>query len=178
MAAIKLCEHAGMLESNWGVHEQPGAFGPRAVDWEPIYSDEPEDVPQVTAARVHGYFPAHEAPLWCFLPAIWPANARAWVRDTRVRHLTKQCEGGALERLPWSAADYADYENDMNDFLVELGLSARPAGRIWLLHAPVPYETAQDLLDEIWADWRASGGLALATSEFVQYVKGRLDEVF
>lgn len=167
-----------MVEPDWGVHKQPTSFGPPAVGWEPIYSDRPEDVPEVKAARARGYFPAHEAPLWCFIPAIWPAEARAWVRDQRVRHLTMQCEGGPLERLPWTTADYADIENDTNALLAELGLPARPAGRIWLLRAPQPYATAQDVLDDVWTGWQASGGPAMATSDFVQHAQSRLREIF
>jgi hypothetical protein len=167
-----------MVEANWGVHDEPSSFGRRAFDWEPVYSDRPEDVLEVKAARSHGYFPAHEAPMWCFIPAIWPSGARAWVRDSRVRHLTRQCDGGPLERLPWTTADYADNENDTNTFLAELGLPARPAGRIWLLRAPEPYGTAQDVLDDIWVGWQASGGPAMATPAFVQYAHSRLHEIF
>ena len=167
-----------MVEANWGVHDEPSSFGPRALDWESVYSDSPEDVPGVKAARPHGYFPAHEAPMWCFIPAIWPSEARAWVRDSRVRHLTRQRDGGPLERLPWTTADYADNENDTNAFLAELGLPARPAGRIWLLRPREPYGTAQDVLDDIWLGWQASGGPAMATPQFVEYAHSRLHEIF
>jgi hypothetical protein len=174
----RLCEYADMAEADWGVHDEPSSFGPRASDWEPVDSDRPEDVRDVMAARAHGYTPTPEAPLWCFIPAIWPPEARVWVRDTRVRHLTRQCDGGPLDRLPWTTADYADHENDTNAFLAELGLPARPAGRIWLLRAPAPYGTAQDVLDDIWVGWQASGGPAMATPEFVEYAQSRLHEIF
>lgn len=167
-----------MVESDWSAHDEPSSFEPSAFDWEPAYSDESGDVQAVKAARSHGYFPVHEAPLWCFIPAIWPFQARAWVRDTRVRHLMSERNGGPLERLPWTAADYADNENDTNALLAELGLSARPAGRIWLLRPPEPYETVQDVLDDIWAGWQASGGPAMATPEFVHYAQSRLQEIF
>lgn len=167
-----------MVEADWGLHDEPSFFGPRASEWEPVDSDRPEDLLEVMAARAHGYSPAPEAPLWCFIPAIWPSKARAWVRDSRVQHLTRQCDGGPLERLPWTTADYADYENDANSLLAELGLPARPAGRIWLLRAPEPYGTAQALLDDIWDGWRTSGAPAMATPEFVHYAQSRLHEIF
>jgi len=167
-----------MVEAEWGGQEGPSLFGPRASEWEPVDSDRPEDVLDVVAARAHGYSPAPEAPLWCFIPAIWPSAERAWVRDRRVRHLTRQGDDGLLRRLPWTTADYADHENDTNALLVELGLTARPAGRIWLLRAPEPYETVQDLLDRIWVGWQTAGGPAMATPAFVQYTQSRLREIF
>lgn len=167
-----------MVEWGWGVDEQPSSFGLRSPLGEPVYSDQPDDVPEVRAARAQGYFPAPDAPLWCFIPAIWPSEARAWVHDRRVRHSTRQCDGGPLERLPWTAADYADIENDTNAFLAQLGLAPRPAGRIWLLRAPKPYATTQDVLDDIYAGWQASGGPAMASPEFVRYAHIRVREMF
>ena len=164
-----------MIEADWGLHDEPRSH---VFEWTPVDSDRPEDLPVVMAARAHGYTPVPEAPLWCFVPAIWPAQARAWVRDSRVRHLTRRCDGGPRERLPWTAADYADHENDTNALLAELGLPPRPAGRIWLLHAPAPYRTAQDVLDDIWAGWQTSGGPAMATARLVQHAQSRLREIF
>jgi hypothetical protein len=46
------------------------------------------------------------------------------------------------------------------------------------LHAPAPYETSQEVLDDIWVGWQASGGPAMATAEFVLYVQSRLREIF
>jgi hypothetical protein len=174
----KPCDDAAMVECDWGLAEEPASFDPGAWRGEPIYSDEPGDVPAVGLARAQGYFPAHEAPLWCFIPAIWPSAARAWVHDQRVRHLTRTCDGGPLERLLWSTADYARHEEDTNSFLAELGLPPRPAGRIWLLRAPAPYATPQDILDQIWAGWQASGGPAMATPGFVEYAQDRVREIF
>jgi hypothetical protein len=55
-----------------------------------------------------------------------PAESRAWVRDCRVRHLTRRIGDGPSERLPWTAAEYGEIEDDTNAVLAELGL----------LHAP------------------------------------------
>ena len=66
--------------------EPPRGFGADHVAV--IDSDDPEDLPAVIAARREGYFAAHDAPLWCFVPAIWPRRARAWTPDRRVGWLT------------------------------------------------------------------------------------------
>ena len=93
-----------MGEPEWGSEEAARSFGPAGWSWEPVYSDRPEDVPEVIAALEVGFFPADEAPLWCFIPAIWPVSERAWVRDCRVRHLSRSYSDGRFERLPWTAA--------------------------------------------------------------------------
>ncbi len=121
---------SAMGEPDWGVDEAAQSFGPGGWSWEPVYSDRPEDVPEVAAARAVGFFPADEAPLWCFIPAIWPVNERAWVRDCRVRHLSRSYSDGRSERLPWTAAEYGEIEDETNRSLAEWGAfrRAQPAG--------------------------------------------------
>ncbi|HRA07860.1 MAG TPA: DUF5956 family protein [Propionicimonas sp.] len=165
-----------MGEPDWGVEEAARSFGPAGWSWEPVYSDRPEDVPEVIAAREVGYFPADEAPLWCFIPAIWPVSERAWVRDCRVRHLSRSYSDGRLERLPWTAAEYAEIEDDTNRSLADLGLPPRPGGRIWLLRPPAPYPTAQAVLDHLWDGWR--DGPDTVTPKFVAYIESRLRNLF
>jgi Family of unknown function (DUF5956) len=166
-----------MAEADWGVEEPARSFGAGGRPWEPVHSDRLDDVPEVVAARALGFQPADEAPLWCFVPAIWPRRQRAWVRDCRVRHLTRRHSDGRTERLPWTAAEYADLEDDTNALLRELGLPPRPAGRIWLLRAPEPYASAHAVLEDVWAGWLASGGPATATAELVEHTQSRLRSI-
>lgn len=165
-----------MVKPDWGADEAARPFGPAGWSWEPVYSDRPEDVPEVAAAREVGFFPADEAPLWCFLPAIWPVGERAWVRDCRVRYLSRSYSDGRLERLPWTTAEYADIESDTNGSLADLGLPPRPAGRIWLLRPPPNYQSAQAVLDDLWSGWR--DGPDTTTPKFVAYIDRRLRSIF
>ena len=165
-----------MGERDWGVDEAARSFGPASWAWEPVYSDRPEDVPEVAAARAVRFFPADEAPLWCFIPAIWPAGDRAWVRDCRVRHLSRLFGDGRSERLPWTAAEYAEIEDDTNRSLSDLGLPPRPAGRIWLLRPPPRYRSAQAVLDDLWGGWR--DGPDTSTPKFVAHIESRLSSIF
>ncbi|GAA4124774.1 hypothetical protein GCM10022415_31160 [Knoellia locipacati] len=167
-----------MVEPDWGVDDPEGSFGSSGLPWEPVYSDSVEDVLEVQAARSSGFRPAHEAPLWCFIPAIWPARERSWVRDVRVRHMTRAWSDGRTERLPWTTAEYAELEADINALLHDVGLPPRPAGRIWLLRPPPTYATAQEALDEVWADWLASGGVGTVTPELVAHTDTRLRRLF
>lgn len=165
-----------MVESDWGLNEPARFFVPAVESSERVYSDRPEDLPEVSAAHAEGFYPAHEAPLWCFIPAIWPKSERAWVRDCRVRHLTRGYSDGRSERLPWSAAEYAEIEDETNRTLAALGLPPRPAGRIWLLRPPAGYATLQAALDHLWAGW--TDGPETMTPSFVDHVEGRLRSLF
>lgn len=167
-----------MTDADWGTAGPGDAF--RGTGWipEPVHSDRPEDVPEVMAARAEGYHPAPEDPLWCFLPAIWPPTQRAWVRDCRVRYLMRRCGDEPPQRLPWTAAEYGEMEDLTNAMLAELGVPARPGGRIWLLRLPKQYPDLQVVLDDIRAGWLATGELDSDTPEFVAYARSWIHDLF
>jgi hypothetical protein len=148
------------------------------ADCEPVDSDDLTALPLVQAARAMGYEPAPEAPLWCFLPAIWRNDARAWVRDTRIRHQTVSCGGKPASRVPWSTADYAEVEADTNDLLGECGLPPRPAGRVWLLRLPPGYFTLDDVMTRLMVAAEAAGADVMASARFVVHVDAELRRLF
>lgn len=78
--------------------------------------------------------------------------------------------------MPWAAADYAETEEETNELLQELGLPARPAGRVWLLRHPGAAGSVDELLGSIWTEWQESGGVAMATADFVTFTQSRLYE--
>ena len=78
---------------------------------------------------------APDAPLWLFLPAVWPVESRAWIRDNRIRQLRTMIEGRWVD-LPWGTADYVEPEAGEQPLIQALGLPPRPAGRVWLLRPP------------------------------------------
>jgi hypothetical protein len=167
-----------MTEPNWGLDEPARSFDQGRWFLDPVHSDEPDDVPEVVAARAVRFYPTDESPLWCFVPAVWPVQERAWVRDCRVRSLSRTFSDGRSERLPWTAAEYADVENDTNALLTGLGLPPRPGGRIWLFRPPRSYPTAQAVLDKIWSDWLESGGLGTVTVGLVDFTQRQLSRVY
>jgi hypothetical protein len=158
-----------VAEADWGVHEQAADFGIWGKDWVAVDSDDAADVDEVAAAREQGWFVLTEAPLWCFIPSVWPREARAWVRDRRVRHAGRQ---------PWTAADYFEIEDDYNGLLERYGLPPRPGGRIWVLRPPEGFETLDAVLADIWAGWRAKGGEDPPGPGLVAHAARRLEELF
>jgi hypothetical protein len=158
------------VEADWGIDQPPRWSGAAGSLLGPVVGDDPRALPEVAEAVEAGWTLAPEAPLWCFLPAVWPRDDRAWVRDRRARHLLEQCEGQPTRRLPWSAADHADLELDTNALLSELGLPPRPAGRIWLLRLPPTASlTVDQLLARTWSAWVDAGEPAMATAPFVAH---------
>ena len=75
----------------------------------PVMTDDAGTLSLAVAARVDGFEVAPDAPLWLFLPAVWPVESRAWIRDNRVRQLRTMTKG-RWDDLPWSAADYFEVE--------------------------------------------------------------------
>jgi len=98
-------------------------------------TDDARALSLAVAAREEGFEVAPEAPLWLFLPAIWPVQSRAWIRDNRIRQLRTMIEGNWVD-LPWGTADYFEVEASEQEFIQALGLPPRPPGRVWLLRPP------------------------------------------
>ncbi len=136
------------------------------------------DLPAVRAAHEQGFEPAPEAPLWTFLPAVWPRAARAWIPDTRARSMRVFCNREPARTVPWSAADYFEMESDANELLAECGLPARPAGRVWLLKPPPGFATLDDALRRLRRSAKDAGLPVMADRAFVEQVSRDLDGLF
>lgn len=143
---------------DWGLDLAESDFD-APFEWS-IDTDEAEELPSVIAAARLGYEPAPEAPLYCFLPAVWPNEFRAWVRDIRIRHGMTSTSGDVHQRTPWSTWDYFETEGDYNRFLSECGFPPRPPGRLWLLRPPPGFASLNDTLRHV-SDTAEAAGLGL-----------------
>ena len=52
-----------------------------------MMTDDARSLALAIAAREDGFEVAPDAPLWLFLPAVWPVESRTWIRDNRIRRL-------------------------------------------------------------------------------------------
>ncbi|MBC7289886.1 MAG: hypothetical protein H5T83_00945 [Actinotalea sp.] len=129
------------MRADWGTAEAP------LSDVWPTAALPPEALPSVLRARQDGWFLAPDAPLWCFLPAVWPTTARAWVPDRSVREVRLRIEGGGERRVPWSPWDVAEVEQDVAALLAACGLGPRPLGRLWLLRPPPVFADLEAALE-------------------------------
>jgi hypothetical protein len=110
----------------------------------------PEELPEVDALMGEGWRPLHGAPLYCLLPAAWPAELRTWVSD----RLPKVGMGGTTDTY-WSHIVAPPDEDWHDDFAAEharaVGLPDPPAERIWLLRSPWPRIPVSVIYDIIWS---------------------------
>jgi hypothetical protein len=165
------------MSDQWECQELSGVRV--GLGFEGLETDSASELPEVQTASALGWEPAPEAGLWCFLPAIWPTGARAWLPDRRVRGATGSASNsGPARRSPWSAATYAGIEADRNELLAECGFPPRPFGRVWLLRPPPSWVSVDALLDDVLDRWRASGGEVLADRRFAEHTRVVVDEAF
>ena len=167
-----------MTAADWGL-DLPDLVVPGTYPQDdPVDSDDPADLPVVAAARSLGWEPAHEAPLYCFLPAVWDQGARAWVHDLRVRHEWGCRPGDDPRRRPWSTWTYAEIEADVNALLAECGLPPRPFGRVWLLRPPPGFASMDEVLDHLSDHAVAAGEEIMVTPGFVRVVAAEVRRLF
>ncbi|GAA2734273.1 hypothetical protein GCM10009867_14020 [Pedococcus aerophilus] len=154
-----------------------GVSRPLDAGNEPVAADDARDLPHAMAARENGFEVAPDAPLWLFLPAVWPAAHRTWIRDNRVRSQRAAVDGDVVD-LPWSTADYLDMEAHELSVLRALGLPPRPAGRVWLLRPPPGCRDLDDTLRRVTDAAHAAGVPTELTREFVDHVVVTLRTLF
>jgi hypothetical protein len=143
----------------------------------PVMTDDARTLSLAVAAREDGFEVAPDAPLWLFLPAVWPVESRAWIRDNRVRHLRTMTKGRWGD-LPWGAADYFEVEASEQEVIHSYGLSPRPTGRVWLLRPP-PAVSNLDRTLRLLSDAARSAGVATdVTPEFFDHSVRTLDALF
>jgi hypothetical protein len=116
---------------------------------------EPGQLPEVRELVAEGWELAPDAPMYAFLPAVWPAHLRTWVpdRSTRYeqRYVMEPTSGAVLSSstVPWSEATAVEVDDDTDELLAEGGIVGRPRGRLWLLKPPAGYASVGAFLDEV-----------------------------
>ena len=99
----------------------------------------PDRLPEVAELVAEGWVLAPDAPVWAFLPAIWPPKRRTWVvdRSTRYADSYEISTGGVVraEHAAMSVDDVAEIERDRDDLAAAAGCPGRPHDRLWLLRS-------------------------------------------
>ena len=149
-----------------GWTDQPPAVvsapGPRL----PVSAAELPEVRHLVAA---GWELAPDAPVWVFLPAVWPPAHRCWVADRSTATMVETTDHRSTV-LPWTDAVRDEHDADLGDLCQAAGVSGWAAGRIWLLRGPAGRPVA-DVVAAVLADAEAAGTPVAATPELVAVVR-------
>ena len=136
---------------SWDEGGQSHAFGARRSGRSEL---EPDRLPEVRELAELGWELAPEAPMWVFLPYVWPTVARAWVPDRSTRWevdtvLDSDGRVTAVECRPLSEGELAVQEQDTVADLESAGIPPRPRGRLWLLRPVGRFGDLDGLLDHL-----------------------------
>jgi hypothetical protein len=162
-----------VMTDPWGIQQPPADIGPdaplsprlaRLADVQAtgiaLTAEDPyaqglpaaDELAEVQALMREGWRPLDGAPLYCLLPAAWPADHRTWVPDRLPRvgmAATTDRYWGAIVPLP------EDDEDRQDDYPAEqaraAGLPDPPTDRIWLLRSPWPRVAVAMIYDIIWS---------------------------
>jgi hypothetical protein len=96
-----------------------------------------DELPEVRALTDAGWRPLDPAPLYCCLPAVWPAEHRCWVPD-RLPKISQGSDGRRTWLEPWDSATRQSMDADLAEEAAGCGLPAPPVGRLWLVRSPWP----------------------------------------
>ena len=160
------------MARDWGLDSDPMPSG-----W-PSKAMLAHELPEVVGARDEGWFLAPDAPMWAFLPAVWPPEHRRWLEDRSIRWTRISCSGAPSTTVPWSAWGYFEHERDTNDLLTASSVPPRPAGRLWLLRVPEVLRDLDSTMDSL-AEGAVQAGIALTCSrDFVEFVEATIEDWF
>ena len=108
-----------------------------SAEGSPRITAEVESLSEVMALTREGWKIAPDAPVWAFLPAVWPDDYRTWVHDRATRYAIAYTARANDEvthtRVALSDNDIEDLERDLSELAKLAGFPDRPTGRIWLL---------------------------------------------
>ncbi|MEU3407524.1 DUF5956 family protein [Streptomyces sp. NPDC006670] len=140
---------------------------------------EPGRLPEVRELEVLGWFLAPEAPMWVFLPFVWPAVARTWIPDRSTRWQVDTTLDGAgrvvdVECHPVTEAEQETLEKDASADLARCGLPPRPADRLWMLRPVGQFDDLDAVLDHLCARADARGVSVGLSAAFVELCAAEL----
>jgi Family of unknown function (DUF5956) len=166
---------------DWGLDQAARSAADTAEEIDPAAHLSAEQLPEVRRLLADGWTLAPDAPMFAFLPAVWPADRRTWVPD-RSAHVEQRSVVTATtgrvrahHTVPVSPAARAEAEDDVDALLAEAGITGRPRGRLWLLKPPPGYASVDAVLDEVGRRAAAAGLGGELTAAYVRLTTEVLD---
>jgi hypothetical protein len=91
------------------------------------------ELPEVLELVSQGWVLAHEAPVWAFLPAVFPRTHRTWLHDRSTWYFEEWVDGVPQPPRPLPSDDVADVQRVYADHAARCGFVDWDASRIWML---------------------------------------------
>jgi hypothetical protein len=91
------------------------------------------ELPEVLELASQGWVLAHEAPIWVFLPAVFPRTHRTWLHDRSTWYFEEWVDGVPQPPRPLPSDDVADVQRVYADHAARCGFVDWDASRIWML---------------------------------------------
>ncbi|MCQ3810121.1 MAG: hypothetical protein KTV68_06155 [Acidimicrobiia bacterium] len=148
-----------VVEHNWGINDPPA-----------------DD-------HAHpGMFKEPEAPMWVFLPAIWPSDRRIWTPVGSYQTMT-YCYYPAADRSDThkrtrTQEEQTEIDNDIDALLAEVGITPRPRGRVHYLEMPTGIFDLKEILESITARAHEEGVEPRCHKAFVLVAIQVIEECF
>ena len=116
-----------MVEHDWGISDPPVQGRPNSK-----------------------MFKEPDAPMWLFLPAVWPPSKRTWM-PTGTHRTKAYCHVPATDKTythdrPRTQEEQTEIDDDADALLAEAGIAPRPRGRVYYLEVPTGNSNLQDIL--------------------------------
>ncbi|MFD3872805.1 DUF5956 family protein [Streptomyces sp. NPDC058623] len=143
---------------------------------------EPDRLPEVRELGEWGWSLAPDAPMWVFLPYVWPPRARTWVPDRSTRWQIETVLDSANRVIdivchPVPESERETQERDATADLARVGIPPRPAGRLWLLRPVGGFEGVEDVLDHLCSGAETRGVAVALSEEFAQLCADELESL-
>jgi hypothetical protein len=138
------------------------------------------DLPEVRQLVADGWQLAPDAPLWAFLPAVWPREHRTWVADRSTYYVTETCETAAARStraLPLSEDEQTDLDGDRSSLCAEAGVAGWRPGRLWLLRGPEAV-SVEDICARVVRAAEEKGVAVICSADFVAMTTSTVHAVF
>jgi hypothetical protein len=137
------------------------------------------ELPEVRQLSVDGWDLAPDAPVWAFLPSVWPVQDRTWINDRATRWYTELNDGIEKRTAAWDPQEYLVVDRDFNELCLRAGVGPRPKGRIWLLRVPSSAGASVDgVLDQIISGAESKGVRFQSSSALTEVTRDVIAQVW
>jgi hypothetical protein len=137
----------------------------------------PEQLPEVVALCAAGWELAPDAPVWAFVPAVWPREDRLWVADRWTLTVEHSVNGVLVDVAPWTEQDYLEQDRDLDELCARSGVPSRPRDRLWLLRTPGTRHV-DDILEEVVREISKQGIIFVPSTSVTRVTQQVIERVW